>query len=218
MSFWPKLREGAIRAWHAVLDYDRKIPPDRRAANTEKRADAKERRMDKDAAKARAAEKLAEWRRDQQRAIADLERLEVVVPEIVRTNEVTHIPDNPEFVSGPVTRMSDGLQPLPSTTRFPALRRGQCPQCGELMKKTAKSTSAASGCIIVILGLALSFFLIGIPILLAGLYFMFKTEGFWLCRRCGYQGHREISSLPLLILLLIAGAAIWYLVTVARAA
>jgi hypothetical protein len=48
----------------------------------------------------------------------------------------------------------------------------------------SKPTSEGSGCLIVIVGLVLTPFIIGIPIALYGLHLMCKRESHWRCNRC----------------------------------
>jgi len=67
-----------------------------------------------------------------------------------------------------------------------------CRHCGGALKKKKEAKSEAAGCLISIIGLALTYFIIGIPILIAGIYLMFKSERFWQCRKCDAKFPRQI--------------------------
>ena len=66
---------------------------------------------------------------------------------------------------------------------FSAINR--CPGCGRRMVAQSRKTDSSSGCLILILGLALTPVLIGIPIILVGIHYMGKKEKFWGCSHCG---------------------------------
>jgi hypothetical protein len=69
--------------------------------------------------------------------------------------------------------------PLPPQYQYP------CPRCrGELVYQV-ESPNSGTGCIIVILGLILAPFIIGIPIVIYGFVQMGKKKRYWHCRSCG---------------------------------
>ena len=70
---------------------------------------------------------------------------------------------------------------------------GCCSLCGGSLKKGTDAKSEGSGCLILLFGLLLSPFLLGIPIALYGLHLMSKREGFWRCRKCDAKFDREIK-------------------------
>ena len=67
-----------------------------------------------------------------------------------------------------------------------------CRLCGGSLKKEKKATREGSGCIIALIGLLLSPFLIGIFILLYGLNLMSKREALWRCKKCDQTYPRKI--------------------------
>jgi hypothetical protein len=83
--------------------------------------------------------------------------------------------------------------------QIPPLRRGMgfCPACGTAMKKGARSTDSGSGCLILIVGIVFSPLLIGIPLILVGLHYMTKRQGFWSCPYCGMETGRKIGLFEL---------------------
>jgi uncharacterized paraquat-inducible protein A len=81
--------------------------------------------------------------------------------------------------------------PLNAPIRFEGPPKN-CSNCGGSLKTGKDAKSQGSGCIIVILGLALTPILIGIPILIYGLNLMGKREGFWRCTHCEAKFPREI--------------------------
>lgn len=66
----------------------------------------------------------------------------------------------------------------------------ECQACGGDMKKGRKSQSSGMGCIVLILGIVLAPFLIGIPIIIYALHLMTKMQGLWICRQCGFEINR----------------------------
>jgi DNA-directed RNA polymerase subunit RPC12/RpoP len=67
-----------------------------------------------------------------------------------------------------------------------------CRHCGGALKKGADAKSEGSGCLLLVVGLFLTPFLIGIPIALYGLHLGSKREGFWRCKKCHEKFPREI--------------------------
>ena len=63
----------------------------------------------------------------------------------------------------------------------------KCYQCGGKLKRIRKASSEGSGCIVVLLGILLAPILIGIPIIIVGLYLMGKVEKYYVCRICGQR-------------------------------
>jgi hypothetical protein len=61
----------------------------------------------------------------------------------------------------------------------------RCRFCGGNLILSSRSTQQGSGCLIVIVGLVFSPFLIGIPIFIIGLCMMSKSEKYWKCGNCG---------------------------------
>lgn len=70
----------------------------------------------------------------------------------------------------------------------PAVSAQRCRHCGGAMVISSRSPQSGVGCLILLVGLILSPVLIGIPIIIAGLVFMSKTENLWKCSRCGAIG------------------------------
>jgi len=70
----------------------------------------------------------------------------------------------------------------------------QCEKCGGEMKKSRKTTGEA-GCLLILAGLLLLiiFFPIGIVLLVIGVIYGSKQQGFWVCKNCGYQFERKIG-------------------------
>lgn len=66
--------------------------------------------------------------------------------------------------------------------------RPQCIYCGGLMTPAYRNPQSGIGCLILIVGLVLAPILVGIPIIVAGLMFMGKTEKYMKCRDCGCGG------------------------------
>ncbi len=177
MSKWPAFREGIITAWHAVLDYDQKVPARKRDMTTKQRASQKAARLKADfrraeKAKVRAAVK-AEMAIERQQRVAT--KTELIVPDVMPPpiQEVHRI----------------------SVQRIPSIRRGvgYCPACGSGMRKGSRATDSGSGCLILIVGLLLAPILCGIPLILIGFHYMSKREGFWQCSQCGMQTGRKIG-------------------------
>ena len=69
----------------------------------------------------------------------------------------------------------------------------ECFNCGGNLKKTKEAKSEGMGCLIIIIGLALTPVLIGIPILLYGFSIMGKREAFWVCKKCDSKFPRTIK-------------------------
>ena len=69
----------------------------------------------------------------------------------------------------------------------------ECSHCGGKLKKRKEAKFEGAGCIILILGLVLTPFIIGIPILLYGIHLMSKREGFWRCKKCHAKFPRKIK-------------------------
>lgn len=61
------------------------------------------------------------------------------------------------------------------------------PVRGGRLKKIRRATNEGSGCIVLILGLALTPVLIGIPIIFYGVYLMSKVEKYYVCKTCGQR-------------------------------
>ena len=66
-----------------------------------------------------------------------------------------------------------------------------CLHCGGALRNGAEGKAQGSGCIIIILGLLLAPFLIGIPIVIYGMNLMNKTDYFYECQRCGSRFPRH---------------------------
>lgn len=64
-------------------------------------------------------------------------------------------------------------------------KKGICPYCSVKMKKWDHHTESGIGCIITILGLVLTPVLLGIPIIIYGLWKMNLHYRYWICKRCG---------------------------------
>lgn len=62
-----------------------------------------------------------------------------------------------------------------------------CAMCGGALGIREESPSQIGGCFVVIVGLALVIWIIGIPIVVAGLYFMSQKKRWWVCTRCGHE-------------------------------
>ncbi len=71
-----------------------------------------------------------------------------------------------------------------------------CQACGGDMEKDSEKQNN-SGCIVSILGLLLCLTvfgaIVGIPILIYGMYMSGKRQGLWVCRRCGASINRKLS-------------------------
>jgi ribosomal protein L37AE/L43A len=95
----------------------------------------------------------------------------------------------------------DGIGPNITTSiatpiQLPKNLPGQpvCLHCGGTnFKKGNKAVAEGSGCIIVLIGILLTPFIIGIFVILYGLILMFKTEGYWTCKQCGVQVKRTLK-------------------------
>lgn len=72
-----------------------------------------------------------------------------------------------------------------------------CSYCGGKIKKLREFQNQGSGCIIIILGICLAPFLIGIPIILYGLHMQGKCQYWWLCKKCGQKMPRKRGLLGL---------------------
>lgn len=177
MRKWPVIREGIISAWFAVLDYDRKIPAWKREKATKDRERAKGERFSRD----RRREKSRLEKQEENR-IRFAKREEARVRSAKATQRIEVLP--------PVER---GI--VATQAHYQPMMRGHglCPACGSRMKKGARASSSGSGCLILIVGLFLTPFLIGIPLILVGLHYMSKRDGFWRCTRCGMETGRNVS-------------------------
>lgn len=60
----------------------------------------------------------------------------------------------------------------------------ECWHCGGKLKKGREGKHSGSGCLIILVGLLLAPLLIGIPIILYGIYLGGKANAFWQCRNC----------------------------------
>ena len=104
--------------------------------------------------------------------------------------------------SKPVPISKNLSKPAPSLPPQGYLGAGKtCPQCSGFMVAYSESKSQAGGCIVAILGFALCVFfafvgvfflplffgilIIGIPVILYGVYLNNKKEYFWKCSQCG---------------------------------
>jgi len=173
MRTWPRIREGIITAWHSILDYDAKSSRSKREKKIADRARAKKNRLRIDA-KYDAIAATRKREREAEHAEQLAQSVEVMAPYQAGQREVAEY-------------------------RIPAPRRGHgiCPACGSGMKKGARSTDSGSGCLIMIVGLILAPVLIGIPLLLIGLHYMSKRQGFWRCRNCGMETGRDVGFFEL---------------------
>lgn len=68
----------------------------------------------------------------------------------------------------------------------------ECSHCGNSLLKEKEAKSEGVGCIVFVLGIALTPVVVGIPILLYGLHLMSKREGFWRCSHCGAKFPRKV--------------------------
>jgi hypothetical protein len=68
-----------------------------------------------------------------------------------------------------------------------------CRSCGGKLRKTSEAKSEGSGCLILILGIFLTPFIIGIFLIIFGLHLMMKKEGFWYCTKCKQKFPRKID-------------------------
>lgn len=89
------------------------------------------------------------------------------------------------------------IEPTPSTPAKPRFSGPpvDCFHCGGALKAGASATSEGSGCLLIIVGVCLTPFLIGIPIAIYGLVLSNRREGFWQCVRCGTKYARKIGML-----------------------
>lgn len=177
MKQWPTIREGLITAWHGVLDYDQKIPTWKRDMVTSKRALYKSERLKVD------------FRRTEKAAVRAAVKAEMAAERRERNQMETAIivPD----VMPPTIRAERQV----SIRQIPSIPRGlgYCPACGSGMRKGSRATDSGSGCLILIVGLVLTPVLCGIPLILIGLHYMSKREGFWQCPGCGMQTGRKVG-------------------------
>lgn len=70
----------------------------------------------------------------------------------------------------------------------------ECAHCGGQLTKGKDAKNEGSGCLLAVVGLLLTPFIIGIPILIWGLHMAGKREGFWQCQRCGAKAPRQIGT------------------------
>lgn len=75
-------------------------------------------------------------------------------------------------------------QPQPTQFRGPPY---DCARCGGALLKTRRAPQEGIGCLLLIVGIVLTPLLIGIPVVVAGIFLMCKTEHFYQCRRCGQK-------------------------------
>ena len=66
-----------------------------------------------------------------------------------------------------------------------------CKQCGRYMHKDSKPENEGMGCLLIVIGLVLCPFIIGIPVLIVGIVQFCKKQGLWVCEKCGCQIERK---------------------------
>ena len=72
-----------------------------------------------------------------------------------------------------------------------------CQQCNGVMVKKSEAAQTGMGCLLLVIGIILCFTgigaLIGIPVILVGLWLGSKKKGWWVCKNCGYKISRHIK-------------------------
>lgn len=67
-----------------------------------------------------------------------------------------------------------------------------CRECGGPLRKGRQATNTGGGCLCIIIGIVLTPFLVGILLILLGLYLGSKAEGYFECRNCHQRYRRTI--------------------------
>jgi ribosomal protein L37AE/L43A len=68
---------------------------------------------------------------------------------------------------------------------------GVCPKCLIKMDQGTGSKNKGLGLVILIIGIVLAPIIVGIPVAVFGLYLMFKSDGYWVCRKCGAKFYQK---------------------------
>lgn len=164
-----EIREWIIDAWHSLLDYDTRMPPKKHELIQAERDQNRALRLKNDEMRAlRAKDRRKE--KDQKK--------EEWAQYLLEQNGLAREEREAQ-------NMKWELQ-SPDRSQRGGFRR--CRYCGGELVPKARSTDSGVGCLILIVGLVLTPFLIGIPIIIAGIYFMLKSEKYVKCRKCGCAG------------------------------
>ncbi|MDB4628055.1 hypothetical protein OAF82_00525 [bacterium] len=67
-----------------------------------------------------------------------------------------------------------------------------CRECGGPLRKGRSATNTTSGCLCIIIGIALTPVLVGILLILLGLHLGSKADGYFECRKCHQRYPRRI--------------------------
>ena len=131
---WPKIREGAISAWHAILDYDRKRSLAEKEEIQDRRATARNIRLAGDGVRERRRVKVAALRDEIATERGAIKRatdsLDVIHPEVL-----------PPHINGPAT---------PAPYQQPQVVYIQTSHPQQPQTVVVKSMGCADGCVIVI--------------------------------------------------------------------
>lgn len=149
-----------IAKWHGFLDYDKKLPQRKRDAIRLDREKKKTERLKLDAMRISKAEATAREAKEK----ADIEQ---------KTRREQREIENRRYELTP-----------------PNQRKPACPFCGCEMTRKSQSTDSGIGCLILIIGLVFSPFLIGIPLLFVGIHYMSKKRTIVACPKCGIENGR----------------------------
>lgn len=149
MKVWPRFREGCIRLWHGVLDYDTKRSAADKAAIAEKRDKARAKRM------------AVDWQAENERRL----RME-------RRNQERMIGAEIQKNFREWNRKVEEARP-------------KCQYCGGPLVPAYRNPNSASGCILLLVGICLTPFIIGIPVIIFALVVMGKSEKYMKCGSCG---------------------------------